>query len=351
VWLDDGEAPPRRGTSAVRRILGTIAALACVAVIGVPVGLVLTSATSRSTSPARLATGPAEHRVLTALSVTIDSGSFNMTFSDQAPTAPSSAPTTCPSLSPVAPLTSGPAKLQDTNGCGYLAQGLTISGQGTIDTNPFAMVAMSNVPGIGSVTARANGTDVWEIGGGNYGLSPGSSSTGPGSPLSGFADLVEGTLGPRQGALAMMGLANPTGYLQLDQNAITSANPAGTGAVDGVPVTIYHVAIDPAQQANVPGATPEEGTAIRNALDVLRQQGYTGTSAKVSIDGAGYIRQTVLVASFADGVTQTSEATLSDFGCAGRVLMPGQSGPTSPPAGCTSPATASSTSSGTPSTS
>ena len=135
----------------------------------------------------------------------------------------------------------------------------------------------------------------------------------------------------------MMALASPTGYLELDQNAITSASQIGTGVVDGVPVTVYQVSLDAAQQATVPGATPEEATTISDALAVLEQQGYTGTTIKVSIDAAGYIRQTVSIASFSDGVTQTSETTFSDFGCAGKVLMPGQSGPTAPPAGCVSP--------------
>ena len=70
---------------------------------------------------------------------------------------------------------------------------------GTIDTDPFAMVAVSNVPGLGEITLRDNGTDVWEFGGADYGLAPGVSETGPGASLSGFAGLVEGTLGARQG--------------------------------------------------------------------------------------------------------------------------------------------------------
>ena len=300
-----------------RTALGMVSSIVVIAVVAVPVALVLSSARSTTSHGAKLASGPAQHRVLSALSATIASGSFNMTYSEEPPTTP----------------TSG------TSGVG--PQGLVISGQGTIDTNPFAMVAASNVPGFGLITTRADGTNVWEVGGGNYGLSPGSSSSGPGAPLSGFASLVEGTLGPRQGAIAMLGLANPTGYLELDQNAISAANQTGTGVVDGVPVTVYQVTIDPAQQADAPGATPEEAAAIRDALDVLQQQGYRGMTDTVSIDGAGYIRQLVAVASFTDGAIQTSEATLSDFGCAGRVLMPGQSGSTSPPSGCVSPNTAS----------
>lgn len=316
-----------------RFVTGMAVSVLCIVVVAVPLTLVLTSAKSGPPAGARLGTRRAQHRVLAALSATIDSGSFDMTYSDQPPTAPSSTgpTTTCP--------TSG----LENEGCGYPgSRGVTVAGQGTIDTNPFAMVASSDVPGIGPVTARADGTDVWEIGGGNYGLSPGS-TTGPGSPLSGFANLVEGTLGSRQGALGMMGLASPTGYLELDQNAITGTSQIGTSVVDGVAVTVYRVTLDPAQQATVPGATPEEATTIADALAVLQQQGYTGTTVTVSIDAAGYIRQTISVASFSDGVTQTSETTFSDFGCAGTVLMPGQTGPAAPPSGCVSPDTATTT--------
>jgi hypothetical protein len=214
------------------------------------------------------------------------------------------------------------------------SDGLAIAGQGTIDTNPFAMVVNTQVPTLGSITLRDNGTDVWELGGGNYGLAPDMSDTGPGSSLPGFASLVEGTLGARQGALDMMVLANPTGYLELDENAITNADPIGRDTVDGTPVEVYEVTLDPAQEATVSGTNATESKAIEDALEVLKVQGYTGTKVKIAIDSAGYIRQTVTTANFADGSSQTGETTFSDFGCAGTVLMPGQQGATSPPAGC-----------------
>ncbi|HUA94572.1 MAG TPA: hypothetical protein VMB82_03495, partial [Acidimicrobiales bacterium] len=59
----------------------------------------------------------------------------------------------------------------------------------------------------------------------------------------------------------------------------------------------------------------------------------------VSIDESGYIREVVEDAQFSDGSTVTSDVRLSDFGCAGTVLMPGQQGTTAPPAGCVSPDT------------
>ena len=201
------------------------------------------------------------------------------------------------------------------------------------------MLAVSNVTGLGEITLRDNGTDVWEFGGADYGLAPGSSETGPGASLSGFASLVEGTLGARQGALAMGGLSTPTGYLDLDQSMISDANQTGTGTVDGVAVTVYTISIAPGQGENIPGLNSEQAKTIADSDAILKQQGFTGSTVQVSVDASGYIRQTRSVAHFSDGSTTSSESTFSDFGCAGTVLMPGQSGASAPPAGCVSPDT------------
>ena len=330
----DGATPPRPASSVVRRHLGTIAAVVlCMAIVVVPVTWVLTSSPSASRTIPPPHVSNAIHRVVSALNATIDSGSYDFTSSEQ-PVVPGTTPTTTCTQ----PMTYGVGSDMKAI-CGG-GEGLTITAQGTTDTNPFAMVASSNVAGLGAITLRDNGTDVWEYGGGDYGLVPGSVNAGPGASLSGFAESVEGTLGQRQGALAMVGLSSPTGYLTLEQNAITAADQIGTGTIDGVAVTNYRVTLDPVQEADVPGTTTEEVTAIHEALGVLKAQGYTGTTVTVSIDDAGFVRQTVSVASFADGATQTSTVTLSGFGCAGTVLMPGQIGSSSPPAGCTSPDTA-----------
>ncbi len=351
VWLDDDEPSAPHRSRVTRRMVGAMAAVVCVAIVAVPVGLALTSTGSGNPPGVKLGTSGAKNRVLSALSSTIASGSFNMTYDFGPMTGTAASASTNPTVhgdgAPAPCVLESSGKTVCT---GSALDGLNVTGQGTIDTNPFAMVASSNVASIGPVVLRDNGTDVWEIGGGNYGLSPGSSDSGPGSPLSGFAGLVEGSLGPREGGLAMMGLASPTGYLELDQDAITSASEVGTGVVDGAPVTIYQVSLDPAQEATVPGTTPDEATALKAALSLLQQQGYSGTTVKVSIDDAGYIRQNVSVATFSDGVTQTQSVTFSDFGCAGKVLMPGQQGAASPPAGCVSPDTATSTSTTTAST-
>jgi hypothetical protein len=137
----------------------------------------------------------------------------------------------------------------------------------------------------------------------------------------------------------MGGLSSPTGYLDLDQSMITGADQTGTGTVDGVPVTIYTISIQPGQGANIPGLNSEQAKAIADSDAILQQNGFTGSTVQVSIDASGYIRQTRSVAHFSDGSTTSSESTFSDFGCAGTVLMPGQTGATSQPAGCVSPDT------------
>ena len=149
-----------------------------------------------------------------------------------------------------------------------------------------------------------NGTIVWELGGGNYGATPNASGgAGPGAPLSGFANLVEGTLGPGPGALSVISLANPNGYLNLDQQAIQSATPAGNGSVDGTPVTYYDVTIDVAKLADAANLTDQQRLTIQDALQVLQAQGYTGTKATVGVDAAGFIRDITSTTRFADGST------------------------------------------------
>jgi len=351
LWFGDDE-PSGTHSRGRRQMWVGVVCLACIAALSVPVVIALSSSGHPSTPQAakhpdrghtQLGLGVAKRAVLSALSATTSSGSFNVSYQFDpmtAPTAPTTTSTTechvVPTPSPPGlPASSGVSEVCSASAPSSMAT--TITGQGTIDTDPFGMVAVSNVGGLGKITLRDDGTNVWEFGGGNYGLSPGSNEQGPGSSLSGFAGSVEGTLGPRQGALAMGGLASPTGYLDLEQSMITGADEVGTGTVDGVAVTIYQVSIAPG--ANVPGLNPEQAKTIAAADAVLQAQGYTGTTDLISIDASGFIRQTHSVAHFADGSTDSSEDTFSDFGCAGTVLMPGQTGATAPPAGCVSPDT------------
>jgi hypothetical protein len=216
-------------------------------------------------------------------------------------------------------------------------QDVSVSGQGTIDVSPMAMAASADVSNFGTLAIRVDGTDVWELSAGDDRPTPNPGDNGPGQDLSSFAGLVEGTLGQREGAVAMLGMASPSGFLDLSQQAVTGAAQVGLGVVDGTAVTEYDVSIDLAQLAQVSGITPEEATTIGDAVSLLNQLGYTQTTVKVGIDGAGFIREVTPVARFSDGATVTLDATFSDFGCAGTVLMPGQSGSSTPAPGCVSP--------------
>lgn len=342
LWLDDtGGRGDGWHPSQLRRAGVVAAAVACLAVVGVPVGLVLTSGGGATVAlpPTHghhrtgLDNGQAEHQVLSALSATTDSGSFNFsyTMSWTASTTSSSSDTSgsCPNASAAVSCAAV--------GYGGSGRSSSISGQGTINTSPMGMVATTNL----GVTVRVDGTDYWEEGADDGGLAAPANdgSTSSGSPLSSFANLVEGTLGQKPGGVAMTGLASPTGYLDLAQGAVTGADQVGTGTVDGTAVTEYQASIDPTQLASDPGTTTEEATTIHNALQELDSQGLTGIEAKISIDASGYIRASTSVASFSDGDTVTLAATLSDFGCAGTVLMPGQQGSGTPPQGCVSPDT------------
>jgi hypothetical protein len=333
LWLEDG--PARTITrSHRRRIAIGAAATICILVAAVPTFVIL----SGSSPSAKSSRGvPIEHtksakQVLSALNTTTASGNFDVSYTFDGQSSGSSSTTTTTTCG-------GPNPTARPEICvGQSQQGSQpVSGNATIDLAPFAMVATSQVSGLGTIALRDNGTDVWEEGGGNYGLSPGTADSGPGSSLTGFSSLVEGTLGPRQGALAMLGLASPSGYLNLDPAQTPGAIVVGTDTVDGVPVTVYQIDLAPGQGGQVPGITAQEQQAEGDALQVLSGQGFTGSTVRISVDAAGFIRRTLTTDHFADGTAMTSEAGFSNFGCAGTVLMPGQTGPTAPPVGCTSP--------------
>jgi hypothetical protein len=337
LWLEEGSST--RPPDARRRRIGlAVAAATCLIVVAVPVAILVSGGSGQRASeattsnPAPIGHSQAVHQVITALNATTGSGNFDVsyTFGGQHGGPPTATPTTSCG-------TSGSASMGEVCNRSGPEQVQPVSGTGTIDVEPFALVATSDVSGLGNIVLRDNGTDVWEQGGGDYGLSPGSGNTGPGSSLSGFASLVEGTLGPRQGALAMLGLASPTGYLNLDQAEVRDADPVGTDTVEGVPVDVYQISMTPAEGGQVPGLTSQEQRSVSEALQALATQGYTGSTVRISIDASGFIRRTQTTDRFADGTTMTSEAEFSDFGCAGTVHMPGQSGPSTPPAGCTSP--------------
>ena len=131
----------------------------------------------------------------------------------------------------------------------------------------------------------------------------------------------------------MMGMASPTGYLDLVEPAVTSAAEVGTSTVDGVAVTQYELTIDPGSLASAPGTSTEEQSAINAAIQTLTGQGYQTIRDLVSIDASGFIRESASTVTFSDGGTVTLDAHFSNFGCAGTVLMPGQGGDSTPTSG------------------
>ncbi|MDQ1380349.1 MAG: hypothetical protein QOJ71_1068, partial [Actinomycetota bacterium] len=282
--------------------------------------------------------------VYTALKVTTASGSFHIRFRLSETPAPASSATTAVHRCGVASNGSTiPVDRGIATDCGYgmtSPNNVTISGDGVVTVNPTAMVTRANVPGFGVITTRVNGTDVWEEGGGNYGMVPGS-STGTGAPLSQFAPLVLGTLGQREGAIAMANMASPTGYLDLAQQSITATSSLGDSEVDGVRTRDYKVTIS--NRDDRPGLTAEESKTAAAARALLEHEGYTSTVVLLSIDGLGFIRRAQTTVTFSDGGTVDADTTFSDFGCAGTVIGPAGPEIVPDPAGCASPASVTTT--------
>jgi hypothetical protein len=319
-------------------------------VIGIPVGLLVAGGTgsgsphptSHESAVVHLGGGPAKRSVLAALSATTDSGNFS--FSYDLTEAPGTAATATTSPCPTDVASSGAGGITNSVGeCGVAVPAdNAVQGSGIINTNPMAMAASADISQGGTsglqVGVRVDPTTVWEVGSSDNGLVP-QSNDGTGQPLTGFAGLTEGTLGTREGAVAMMGMASPTGYLDLVQPAISGAAEVGSSTVDGVSVTQYELEIDPAALANAPGVSSAEASTITSAVALLTAQGFTTIRDLISIDGSGFIRESSSTVAFSDGGTVTLDAQFSDFGCAGTLLMPGQGATSTAPTGCTSPDT------------
>lgn len=430
IWLDEEIDRGTRRPPAWRRAGVVASAAAVLVVVAIPVALVAGGSSPRQAAVHKVGkhpqvgNGPAEHQVLSALSATTDSGSFNFAYDISSTPASSTASTTtttmCSQVKMIVPtgsntgsgvvympngVTTGGAVVQQpgtnsgssavssfggpatvsgaataitvsgSNGGGVVTQPVAgqavpiavtpgsgslppgykwktmkecsgpvmqpspdVKGSGTINTSPYGMIASANIGNGLDVSVRVSNSVVYEGSSSDTGLAPVTSDvSSTGTPLPGFASITESTLGNREGAVAMMGMASPTGYLDLVQPAIGAASQTGTGTVDGVPVTNYQVTNDLSQLAAAAGTSTAEAQTISDALTVLKAQDYTSNTAVVSIDGAGFIRQVKSVDTFADGGTVTLLATFTDFGCAGTILMPGQTGSGMPPSGCSSP--------------
>jgi len=343
---DEERRPQRRSRSRSRRVGALV-----VVIVLLTAGGVFAARAGNDANGARRKVASAKHpkvkvvddakarvNVLAALSNTTSSGSFKIRYILKASPGTTPSTTTLPAAScgPIygaggtTMVLPGPANCYAS---GAAPNNVTISGEGVVHVTPTAMVTTSNVPNLGEITTRVDGTNVWEDGGANYGMAP-SAKTGPGSPLSEFAGLVMGTLGRREGAIAMTNMASPTGYLDIAKEGITSTAKVGDAIVDGVPVQEYTVTIDTMHALDRPGLTAEEIKATTAALDVLKSERYSATTVTLSVDGLGFIRRAHTVIGFADGGTVTGDTTFSDFGCSSVVLLANGPSIVSNPTGC-----------------
>ena len=196
------------------------------------------------------------------------------------------------------------------------------SGHGIVNLDPYIQRTVTDATSTyGPRTLYVTSTTVWLTAGTAGGAENGT-------PLSGFANAVEGALGPSQGALSMISLASPGGALNLEETAVADATAAGTGSVNGVDVTYYDVTIDMAKLADTPDLTDVQRATIAAALPLLRQGGYSGTTERIGVDSVGYIREITATNHFSDGSTGTRHSVLSNFGCAPKITppRPGRSG-------------------------
>ena len=132
--------------------------------------------------------------------------------------------------------------------------------------------------------------------------------------------------------------------LNLEQEAVAKAAPAGAGSVDGVNVTYYDVTIDMTKLADTEGLSDVQHATIEAALPLLEQGGYTGTTERIGVDDAGYVREVTASNHFDDGSAGVRHTVLSNFGCAPRVSPPDQGAAqvaTPPPCAPTTPPTTS----------
>jgi hypothetical protein len=335
TWQDGnglGGRAARRGVG--RRRAAVVTGVVLLAIVGV-IAVALTGG-GPDGSGVRVSSGNARRSVIAALDTTDAAGSYDVAFTLHATSGTSPSPCTAVPGTPAASPGSGVRVY-----CTGTTSPVDVTGHGTFNANPDALLVVTTVTGLGPITLYVNGTSLWEFGGGDYGATPNASGgAGPGAALSGFAALVEGTLGPGPGALSLISLANPNGYLNLDQQAIQSATPAGNGSVDGTAVSYYDITIDVAKLADAGNLTDQQRLTIQDAFQVLQAQGYTGTKATVGVDGAGFIRDVTSTTRFADGSALTRDTRFSNFGCAATVSLPNQPAPpTTTSVPCSSPDT------------
>jgi hypothetical protein len=294
-----------------------LGAAAVLAIIAIPLLANLGGDSPRQTDR-RVTDDNALLAVRAAVGNTIASGSYDTEF-DTHTTHPNTMAPTCPAGATTCRMAGSDSTFDS-------------SGHGTVNLDPFiSRVVTSSNSSYGPRTLYVTSTSVWL----NAGTAGGAEY---GTPLSSFASAVEGALGPSNGALAMIGLASPGGALNLEQAAIADATPAGTGTVGEVNVTYYDVTIDMAKLADNPYLSDVQRVTIHDALPVLERGGYTGTTERIGVDDVGYIREITASNHFTDGSTGVRHTVLSNFGCAAKLVVPGEIVPPEMTVGeCTSP--------------
>ena len=202
------------------------------------------------------------------------------------------------------------------------------TGHAIVNLEPYAMVSETN-SSLGAITTHVNSTHVWQLGGATVGYGPGK----PGLPLADYSSQVVGTLGRGPGALAMITISSRGGYLYLEEEAIASAEPAGTGTVGDAPVTYYDVTIDVTRLVDAPNLSDIQRQTITAALPLLEESGYGGTTERIGVDDEGHVREVNTTTNFDDGSSTVGHSILSNFGCAAKVQMPNEPLPpaTAPP--------------------
>jgi hypothetical protein len=304
----------RRQQRRAVRVLGVLTVLALVPLVWVRLsddgdeGQVVSGGASDARATVRAAAGR-----------TLAAGSYEM---DLVTTMTQPGTGSCPELV-------GPDPSPTATWCESSALTNQFTGHAIVNLEPYAMVAETNSPSLGAITTHVNSMHVWQLGGATVGYGPGT----PGLPLADYSSQVVRTLGRGPGALAMISIASRGGYLYLEEEAVASAEPAGTGTVGDVPVTYYDVTIDITRLADAPNLSDIQRQTIAVALPQLEQSGYRGTTERIGVDARGYVREINSTTNFDDGSRTVRHSVLSNFGCAPKVYMPNETPPpaTEPP--------------------
>jgi hypothetical protein len=311
-------SPRRRSRGARTAIAATVAVLA---ILAVPLVLLAFTGGSESVdSPHRLIDSDPAAAVRAAVGQTMAAGSYEM---DTVSTSTSAPRNLCAPSRPVPGAAPSPApSLACTTMPGSVQRFET---HGVVNFEPYAMQSQTQASSLGLITTHINSTHVWQLGGATVGYGAGN----PGILITDYSRQVLGTIGQGPGALAMLSLASRGGYLNLEEESVTTAQPAGSGTARDVSVTYYDVTIDVKKLAAAPDLSDVQRATIEAALPMLDQAGYTGTHERIGIDEQGYIREVTATTTFADGSSMERHSLLYNFGCAPKVTMPNE--PPAPP--------------------